>query len=48
MEIYTNDPDPHGAFVRGSFCLKRAALWEEVCAPWKDGVLKRRTRSQAS
>lgn len=48
MESYTNDPDPHGAFVRGSFRLERAALREEVCAPWKDGVQKRQTRSQAS
>lgn len=37
MESYTNDPDPHGAFVRGSFCLKRVALWEEVCAHGKMG-----------
>lgn len=33
MESYTNDPDPHGAFVRGSFCLERASFEGESLCP---------------
>lgn len=40
MESHTNDPDSHSAFMRGNCYLRRAPLWEEVCTPWKDGVIK--------
>jgi hypothetical protein len=37
MERLTDDPDSHGTLSEGGkYYLKRAPMWEEVCASWKD------------